>query len=124
MVLVFRDTDGPGDVGVCGGGVVNPGVYSSFPLPLSFNIATSAKIGVQLARVLGESLLMGVRQSCPRLGETNAPVSSRTIALAAGFEALGGEGQGGGDWEEEEGDFPARLVGRGEGGVTRFITVL
>ena len=122
MVVVFRDTDGPGDVGVCGGGVVNPGVYSSFPLPLSFT-ASSAKTGVQLARIFGEFFLMGVRRSCPRLGEVNTPVSSKTIALAAGFEALGGEEQGG-DREEEEGDFPARL-GRGEGGgVTRFTTVL
>ena len=67
---------------------------------------------------------MGVRRSCPRLGEVNTPVSSKTIALAAGFEALGGGEEGGDREEEEEGDLPARL-GRGEGGgVTRFTTVL
>lgn len=122
--MFFRDTDGPGDAGVCGGGVVNPGVYSSLPLPLSFT-ASSAKTGVQLARIFGEFFLMGVRRSCPRLGEANTPVSSKTIVLAAGFEALGGGEEGRDREEEEEGDFPARLGLRGEGGgVTRFTTVL
>lgn len=60
---------------------------------------------------------MGVRQSCPRLGETNAPVSSRMIALA-GREALGGDRGG-----DLEGGFPARF-GEDGGGVTRFTTVL
>ena len=96
--------------------MLNPGVYSSFPLALFFT-ATSAITGVKLIRPFGESPLTGVRQSCPRLGEGNAPVSSRTMALA-GFEAPRGE-QGG----DLEGDFPTRL-GDGEGGVTRFTTVL
>ena len=45
-----------------------------------------------------------------------------TIPLPGGFEALDGEQGGGGG--VLEGDFPARLAGDGEGGVTRFITVL
>ena len=102
---------------------MNPGVHSSFPLLLSFAAATPSPttIGVKLARVFGESLT-GVRQSCPRFGERNTPVSSMTIPLPGEFEALDGKQGGGGG--VLEGDFPARLAGDGEGGVTRFITVL
>ena len=93
--------------------MLKPGVYS-FPLLISF-VDRSATIGVELTRDFGESLT-GVRQSCPRLGETNAPDLSRTIALA-GCEALGGDW--GGDADE---DFLVRL-GEDGGGVTRFTTV-
>ena len=95
--------------------MMNPGVHS---FPLSVTILERSTTGVQLMRGCGD-VLTAIRRSCPHLGDANPPVSSRTIVLSVlgDVVALG----------KDLGDdlvVGGALVRSGEGGVTRFTTVL